>query len=380
MAVRIIICSTLCRRGLHSSPAISIILVAVLLAAPISVLTQTPGTDWEPGDVVLAIGQQVHGGEHLVYTGDGQNKGEVIIDPAGGFTGGCGVDPLTRYLWTTNFFRNSVTTFDDLHPHAVLQTIDTRPDSGGALAIEAIVFDALGNLYVSTVRGDNDILKYSPDGSLLATYQDVPVSPSQLGLQIDLSSDHETMFYTARDSFVRTYNLQTGESGVFGSIPDETAYSLRLLPPGDGSGGVLVGGVSAVHRLDGAGVWLSAYAAPAEAGYFALAVAPDAQSFWTGSLSGKVYRFHIGSQAMTTGPIETGAPRVFGLCVNRGYIAAQAKCHLMDPSGRPVLDDNGLPIPIPCRRALWERRGRRRRRVAGFRRPGLRPSRNRGAV
>ena len=330
--------------------AILTILGAVLLSAPVSVLAQTPGSDWEPGDVFVAIGHpgQGNGGKHVVYTSDAQAKGETVIDPARGFTGGCALDPRTGSLWTTSYFRNTVTSFDDLHPHTVLQTIDSHPATG-ALAVESIVLDGLGNLYVGSVRGRAEILKYSPDGELLATYADVPIPPGQLGLWMDLASDQETMFYTSRDSWVRTYNLRTGESGTFGRIPEETAYGVRLLPPGDGSGGVLVGADSAVHRLDATGEQVSAYAAPAEAGYFALALAPDGQSFWTATLSGQFYRFDIASLALEVGPIDTGTSRAHGVCVRQGYTAAEGTCYLMDPSGRPVLDDNGLPIPIPCK-------------------------------
>lgn len=333
----------------HLRPAIITILGAALLAAPVFVLTQTPGTDWELGDVFVAIGlpSQGTGGKHDVYAGDGQAKGETLLDAARGFTGGCALDPRTGYLWTTSYLRNTVTTFDDLHPHAILHTINTRPASG-ALAVESIVFDKFGNLYVSSVLGRHQILKYSPDGQLLATYADIPIPPGHLGLWMDLSSDQETMFYTTRDSWVRTYNLRTGESGTFGRIPEEIAFGLRLLPPGDGNGGVLVGAADGVHRLDGTGTRVTGYGAADDVGYFALAVTPDGQSFWTATLSGEVYRFHIGSLALTAGPIDTGVSRAHGICVKQGYTAAEGACYVMGPFGRPVLDDNLQPIPMPC--------------------------------
>ena len=126
----------------HLRPAIVTILGAALLAASVSVRSQTPGTDWELGDFIVSLGHpsQGTGGKHDLYAGDGQAKGETLVDPARGFTGGCALDPRTGYLSTTSYFRNTVTTFDDLHPHAILRTIETRSASGGR-AVESIVFD-----------------------------------------------------------------------------------------------------------------------------------------------------------------------------------------------------------------------------------------------
>ena len=143
---------------------------------------------------------------------------------------------------------------------------------------------------------------------------------------LDLASDQKTMFYTSEGGRIMRLDV-SGTGTQLGDFADigGTSFALRLLPPGDGSGGLLVANSSDIKRLDGAGNIVQTYDAPGEDSWFALNLDPNGKSFWAGDFStGDFFRFNIATGAIEVGPINTGtgSGTLFGLCVKGEPAAA----------------------------------------------------------
>lgn len=315
---------------------------------PIPVAHEAPAATWVIGDVFAGLGK----GEYNVYDNAGNLK-ETIKTGLGLPTTGCSFNRTRDKLYTTYFSENQVIVFDNADPHDVLQTIAT-----GSTKNESIVFDTAGNFYVGHADGDRQIEKYDSAGNLLATY-----SPT-VGLRgtdwIDLAADERTIFYTSEDGIVRRFDVSTDTQ-----LPDFASvggilYALRILPPGDGSGGVLVAHSSDILRLDASGNVVQTYSVPGETGdWFALNLDPNGTSFWSGLLGGtnNFYRFNIATGAVEVGPISHFPNTVLaGLCVKGEITAVVSEGIVLAPPSSTdrvgqmqtvtatVQDDNGNPV------------------------------------
>jgi hypothetical protein len=261
-------------------------------------------TVWNLGDVFAGIG----GGKYNVYDNTGVFKETIDQAIGSGETTGCAFNPARTKLYTTNFQNDMVAVFDDADPHTVLHTFST-----GLTDNESVVFDAAGNYYVGHADGDRDIEKYDSSDNLLATY-DVVTGPRGTDW-VELSKDQSTIFYTSEGSTIRRFDTATSTQLPDFSTALNESFALRLLPPGDGSGGLLVANFADVKRLDASGAVVQSYDAPGEDSWFALNLDPNGTSFWSaGIISGNVYRFNIASGAIEVGPISTGSS-VAGLCL-----------------------------------------------------------------
>ena len=264
-------------------------------------------TDWAIGDVFAAVG----GGMYRVYRNDGTFK-ETISDGLGGFTTGCAFGRGTSYLSTTNFTYNKVVKRTFGHPHDIVQIIDTTEAEAQNGLNESIVFDAAGNFYVGHPDGNRLIHKYNASGTLQETFS---AAIEDRGTDwIDLTADQTTIFYTSEGRLIKRFNVSTNTQLVdFATLPGTgTAFALRLLPPDNGSGGLLVADTFNIKRLDGSGNVLQTYDVSSgeigEDSWFALALDPNGKSFWAGdSFTGNFYRFNIASGAVEVGPIATFA-------------------------------------------------------------------------
>jgi hypothetical protein len=156
-----------------------------------------------------------------------------------------------------------------------------------------------------------------------------------------------------------------------GQLVAGTAYAVRALPPSPGDAtlrpsGFLVAMHSGVLRVTYDGIVLHRYdiEGGARGQYFALNITPDGQYFWTATFqlddpalpaAGNLYRFHIASGALVSGPVAvrdvagSQARSVWGLCIKREYTAAMNACFDMNPDGSAKLDASGRPIEIVCR-------------------------------
>jgi hypothetical protein len=291
-------------------------------------------TAWNTGDVFVAIG----GGQYRVYSNSGVLKETIQQkDLSGtdftGFTTGCAFDS-NGDLYTTNFSNTKVIKFAGPSPHPVLQVVDTSVQSPGGDS-ESIVFAANGNFYVGHPDGDHDVHRYNAAGMFQQKF-DVGIEAGGRGSDwIDLAIDQSTLFYTSEGRLIRRYNVATGiQLADFATLPDDgdesstdlIAFGLRLLPPWDGSGGLLVADKENIKRLNGSGAVAQTYdvaateVTPGENDWFSLNLDPNGTSFWAANRSnGNVYRFNISTGVVevtiNTGVSLGGGTGVTGICI-----------------------------------------------------------------
>lgn len=293
-------------------------------------------TAWSVGDVFVGVSS----GSYKVYGNAGVFK-ETISDGLGGgvfdYTTGCAFNNTLDKLYTTYFAQTKVKVYDDAIPHTLSSTIDTGAINPGGQS-ESIVFAANGDFYVGHPDGNDDIQKYSSAGVYLTSY-DVPIE-SRGSDWMDLDSFQTTMYYTSEGRLVKKYDV----SGVGAPLPDfavlpgaGTAFALRLLPPGDGSGGLLVADNSEVKKLDGTGAVVATYDVMGEDTWFSLNLDPDGTSFWAGNYgTGKFYKFDIATPGLDTHLLSVdtgvGSSQLFGICLKGEPTAAQVQITLDPPT------------------------------------------------
>lgn len=193
---------------------------------------------------------------------------------------------------------------------------------------------------------------------------------------LDLLNDQQTMLYSSENQYLYRFNVATGtQLPVVGStalssgaslvdvshpITADPIYGVRVLPPGDGTGGYLVGTEARILRLDRNGAIIQTYDATNDPdypgrdadGWFSLAIAPDGRSFWAATRQ-DVYHFDIASSAIlgskihaTDGIVHTSSV-VDGLCVMNEYRAARENCGV-DGKGNGLDDDGDGVIDNGC--------------------------------
>ncbi|TMK39262.1 MAG: SMP-30/gluconolactonase/LRE family protein, partial [Actinobacteria bacterium] len=199
-------------------------------------------TTWNPGDVFVAVGN----GSYNVYNNAGVFK-QTITSPLGATTTGCSFNLAGDKLYTTNW----------------------RHSLGGSIDH----FDAAGNLIAN-------------------------LDPGVRTDWIDLAKDQKTMFYSDEVSHaVHRFDVSARSAlpDFATGLPGPNTFALRLLPPGDGTGGLLVATSNAgIQRLDGSGHIVQTYNAPGETKWFAVNLDPNGTSFWSGSATtDNFYRFNI---------------------------------------------------------------------------------------
>lgn len=283
--------------------AAAAVVTTLLLGAP----SPASASTWTKGDVFVGVGDA----KYKVFSNNGVFKETIdqLID-SGGETTGCAFTPDQSKLYTTNFQNNRVVSFGDPHPHSILKTFTTGPSSN-----ESIVFDSAGNYYVGHADGDQNVEKYSPADALLDTYDvETEVRGSDW---IELAADQKTLFYTSEGSTIKRFDVSTNTQLSDFATGLTQAFALRLLPPGDGSNGLLVADTVNIKRLDSNGDVVQTYDASGEDFWFALNLDPNGTSFWSARHgSGNFYRFNINTGAIELGPINSGeGDSIAGLCV-----------------------------------------------------------------
>jgi cysteine-rich repeat protein len=278
---------------------------------------RTLQNDWSKGDVVVGVTN----GSYNVFNNTGVFKETIYNGFGGGATAGCAFNHDGSKLYTTVYLAGKVFVFDAVHPHNVLQIIDTGPGYGTA----SVVFDAAGNFYVGH-NVDPKIHKYNATGTLLGTYT---AAAEHRGTEfIDLAKDQCTMYFPSSRRRVKRFNVCSNTQ-----LPDFATVSgsgyvraLRILPPGDGSGGLLVADYFNIKRLNGVGKVVQIYDIDSQDNWFSLSLDPDGTSFWSGDVySRRFYRFDISSGRKIVGPIVSLRPKVGGLCVF-GEVTAASPC------------------------------------------------------
>jgi hypothetical protein len=310
-------------------------------------VTVASATTWFPGDVFASIG----GGQYQVYHNTGTATSpnyqlvEILTDGSGnGFTYGCALDSASN-LFTTNFSNTKVYKFDANPPHSVINTIDTNAtDPGGNT--ESVLIDSSGNLYAGDPDGGRHLLKYDPTLTSVTVFS--PVIEHRGTDWIDMAADQKTLFYTSEGTLVKRFDVSANSPLAdfsSGALTGSKAFALRLLPPFDGSGGLLVADSQTIVRLKSTGAVAQTYDATctvsdtcpsgSEDNWYGLNLDPNGTSFWAmDGVTGDLFRFNIASGAIEVGPISTGETFFSGggVCV-KGEPAAVNSAVLTFPAG-----------------------------------------------
>ncbi|MBT4098523.1 MAG: T9SS type A sorting domain-containing protein [Gemmatimonadetes bacterium] len=304
------------------------------LARPIS----ADPPQWQLGDVFLAVG----GGSYDVFSPAGVFKHSLQQD-GGGYTGDCGFSPDLSTLVTTNYTNSRLFIFEDGASHAALKTIETGEVSPGGHA-GAVVFDDAGNLFVGHPDGNSLIHKYSAAGSLVETY-DVEVDKRGSNW-LDLAADQSTVYYTSQGRYIHRYEVATRtQLAPFAELPGEGhAQAIRLLAPGDGSGGLLVADGVNIKRLDERGNVMMTYDLPDRDSWFAINLDPDGTSVWaTDADSDQIVRFHIGSGLVQNTFTAGSGSTVFGVCL-KGEVTAAVRAAAALPMNYTIAQNTPNPF------------------------------------
>ena len=261
-----------------------LLLAAGAALAACAVPAVATASTWDTGDVFAGVSS----GNYNVYSNSGTFKETVSIG-GDSFTTGCAFD-RDFDLWTTDFGGSRIVELSGSHPHGILTPIDVTDHGGGQP--EALAFDSSGNIYSTNRSGDGDVKKYDASGNFLDTY-DVEGGVSDW---LDLSSDEQTVFYGTEGRDVYRYDTASDtQLSEFATFADSgNVFAMRLLPPGDGSGGLLVADRNEIKRLDGAGNVVQTYDVAGQDAWLSLNLDPNGTSFWSGDFnSGDFYRFNI---------------------------------------------------------------------------------------
>lgn len=315
--------------------------VAVLALCIISAAAAARAT-FSTGDVAVATASGVPGSEFL--------SGEVrLFTSAGVPVGGMpttgvpfsAVFDAGQRLWFSTWSGGGRSTAS-----TEVWATRTSRDSLMAFGGSSAVFDAAGNLYVLTdwlTAPPTSLRKYSPAGSLLATYTLAGREP----INIDLAADQCTMyvFYVFGAPAIGRYDVcsrteLTDVPIVPDAFADTFSHVRQFRVLADGS--LLVPFGSHVARIHSNGTVLQTYTVPAAlAGteYAAVALDPTGTSFWlaTRGQVPRVFLIDLASGVVRSGPTSIGGP-VEAVVVSGERRAAL----LLAPAPTPTLSSVGL--------------------------------------
>src|SRR5919198_849972 len=289
----------------------AVLAVAIVLALPVA----ASAYDWQNGDVFVGLSD----GHYNVYDNGGTLRQTIdqTVTGAGNRAVDCAFDN-SGVLHTTAFDQGTVVRFLLPEPHTKLAdiTVGTQPES--------VSFARDGSYYVGHQVNPNSLRHLSGAGTPLTNFS--PAAPASL---IDLSADQRTMFYVDRSGTaapaIHRFDVVSGANlsdfaNLGGGV--RTLADLKLLPPGDGSGGLIVAQTADIKRVDGAGNVVQTYDVAGQDTWFGIALDPDGKSFWAQtSTPGAVFRFNIASGAVDRGPLPSAAT-AFGICVRGTRLAA----------------------------------------------------------
>ena len=284
----------------------------VALGAALLLAPGAQAAPWVDGDVFTGVSN----GTYKVYTPAGVQKDQVNDPASNGYTTGCAFNEAGD-LYGTGFSTSSVPRWSGADPHVLLQTIPSN-----SFGPESIVFDADGDFYVGSIGGG--IRRHDgTTGAVTAT-----LAAARRIDFMDLAVNQTTMFTTDEGRVIHRHDMATDLAlPDFATLPGSgNAFALRLLGPGDGTGGLLVADGLNVKRLDAAGNVVQVYDVPGEDSWFSLNLDPDGTSFWAGNFdTANFYRIDIATGAIVTGPINTatGPNTLFGICVLGEITAAR---------------------------------------------------------
>ena len=301
--------------------------VAMVLALFGPQLRSAVATIWEFGDVFAGISS----GNYNVYSNAGVFK-QTINNGTSGYTTGCAYNSSATQLYTTDFSGGRVVKFADADPHGSSSFPTTGQNSP-----ESFVFKKDGGYFVGGPSAAV-ILEYDAADNLVTTHQVAATDFTGGTDWIDLAANQTTLFYTGEGRAIKRFDTVAGQLSDFATLPNGNAFAFRLLPPFDGSGGLIVADGVNVKRLDAGGNVIQTYSVSGVSDFFALNLDPDGKTFWTGSINnGVLYRFDIatGGADNYIQTISTATAPLYGVCV-KGEITGGGATNCVNPPGGMV--------------------------------------------
>lgn len=318
--------------------------LAALCILPVQSFGQNNNSvDWVVGDAFVGIGNGSYQVWHsanptannptysLVQTiNDGTAQGGSTN---GGATAGCGFDLAYRFFGT-NFTNSLVDRYaidNGDNNHSIVQQMAPGRPLAGNLS-QSVAVDSTNHLYIGyaggAAAGFGTIEQWTKDAStglyLLTQTFSVPVDNTFGPGWIDLASDGVTIFYTSHGRTIRTYNTQTQTAAVYADLGNTsgTLYAIRILPPGDGSSGVLVADQSNVKLVSQGGAFQK-FNFGSNNNLQALSLDPlIPTAFWAGdATSNNFVRFNIANNQKVS--LNTGTGTLGGICLDGGFSAAE---------------------------------------------------------
>jgi hypothetical protein len=318
------------------------IAISLCIALATAFASAASPVDWVVGDVVVAAGngsyQVWHSADPNAAKPVYNNPPTTISDGVGGSTpgSGCAFDSAYR-LFTTNFANSKVVRFSVDNGHG---TVPSNVMAPGLTQNESVAFGANGNFYVGyagTDASNAGLAEFNHNGTLLNSFFSPSITLENSGIDwIDVASDGHTIFYTSEGrkiykfdtaSLHPTSSLYADLSTLSGNGNSGKLFAIRILPPGDGSGGVLVADQSNVKLIkassNGVITSVQVFKLKNEINLQALTLDPTNLSrFWVGDASTHdLIQFDMSTgKAVVTLNTGTG---LGGVCVDGGFSAAQ---------------------------------------------------------
>jgi hypothetical protein len=175
---------------------------------------------------------------------------------------------------------------------------------------------------------------------------------------VELSSDQKTIFYTSAGRRILRYDLDTQtQLPDFATVPDTQGHGeglrwTRLLPPGDGSGGLLVADWLDVKRLNAAGVVIQTYT-PADPYRFRdltkLELNKAGDAFWVSDqLSAAMVKFDLATGTeLLSFDFDLAFGQLCGFSVYQGYRAGTEDEPDPPVEPEPETPQHGCPTDFP---------------------------------
>src|SRR5262249_2315490 len=160
----------------------------------------------------------------------------------------------------------------------------------------SLVRDSGGNLFAGLADCSGDVLKFSPLGALLASFD---VAAENHGAEwIDLAADNCTLFYGSEGPHVKRFNVCAGvQLPDFNSTPLGGVFQVKVLPDTT----VLAATPNRIVRLDTAGSMVQQYVVPGETCFRGVGLDPTGTAFFaTNYCNSHVYKFDLATGAVLT--------------------------------------------------------------------------------
>ncbi len=260
-------------------------------------------------------------------------------------------------LYATNFAASTMSKFDQ--QGRLLVRSWGGPFGGHP---ESCVVDAAGHVYTSEVGGRNQIRKFDSGGRLLDSYS--PRIENKGVDWIDLAADQCTMFYTSEGSTVRRFDVcRKSQLGDFAQGLGGPCFAMRVRENGE----VMVACAKRVYRLTSSGSVVQTYPYSGSSDLFAMNLDPDGIHFWTGPISGQIFKVRIDNGSGLDRPLaDVAKPRNGGpdLLRELGRLLGGAPGGAHSLFGLAVYGERTAALAETLRRAEEkERRGQEARRA-----------------